>query len=94
MKFAKAGAPTWLGKARRKGLIKTPIPSDRDKGRFLPICRALRGVSPDRRKTRAISMKLLVADGEPLVLDTVNSIMELVGCEVSNLEDIREAARA
>ena len=39
-------------------------------------------------------MKLLVADGERLVLDTVNSIMELVGCEVSNLEDIREAARA
>jgi hypothetical protein len=60
----------------------------------LPICHALRGVSPDRRKTRAISTKLLVADGEPIVLNTVKSIMDLVGCEVSNLEDIREAARA
>ncbi len=39
-------------------------------------------------------MKLLVADGGALVLDTVKSIMELVGCEVSTFEDSREAARA
>ena len=39
-------------------------------------------------------MKLLVAEGEPIVLDTVKSIMELDGCEVSNFEDSRKAARA
>ena len=38
-------------------------------------------------------MKLLVAEGEPIVLDTVKSIMELDGCEVSNFEDSRKAAR-
>ncbi len=39
-------------------------------------------------------MKLLVVDDEPLVLDTVKSIMELVGCEVSTFEDSREGAHA